>query len=76
MAAAAALALYLTLATGERAIPGAQPPASRLAKAADLEAASPDELELALELETVEDMEVIANLELLELLVAFEEGTG
>lgn len=76
VAAAAALALYLMVATGERPIPGAEPADIRLATAADLEAASPHELELALELDTVEDMEVISNLELLELLVALEEGAG
>jgi anti-sigma factor (TIGR02949 family) len=76
MAAAAALALYLAIAPGERRLPGAESPATRLASAADLEAVSPDELELALELETVEDIEVIANLELLELLVALGEGAG
>jgi hypothetical protein len=31
---------------------------------------------LALELDTIEDLEVIENLELLELLVALGEGTG
>jgi anti-sigma factor RsiW len=76
LGAAAALALYLTIAPGERPLPRAGSPEPRLATAADLEAASPDELELALELETVEDMEVIRNLELLELLVALGEGTG
>jgi anti-sigma factor RsiW len=43
---------------------------------ASLEAASDEELALALELETAEDFEVIANLELLERLVALEEGRG
>ena len=76
LAGAAALALYLTTATRERPVPDFEPSDSRVATAADLEGASPDELELALEFETVEDMGVIANLELLELLVALGEGTG
>jgi hypothetical protein len=76
LGAAAALALYLIIAPGEQPLPDVGPPEPRLATAADLEAASPDELELALELDTVEDMEVIRNLELLEILVALGEGTG
>jgi anti-sigma factor RsiW len=76
LGAAAALTLYLMIAPGERPLPDVGPPEPRLATAADLEAASADELELALELDTVEDMEVITNLELLEILVALGEGTG
>jgi anti-sigma factor RsiW len=41
-----------------------------------LDEATPEELSLAFDLDTVEDLEVIANLELLEALMALEEGSG
>ncbi|HEY8155229.1 MAG TPA: zf-HC2 domain-containing protein [Myxococcota bacterium] len=66
-AAATGAALYLVVATREPALAPAQPPLDR--------ASVPEEdLGLALEIETVEDLDVIANLELLELVVAAEAG--
>ena len=71
MASAAALALWLDL--------GAEPPSrtpSREAVVAELEAASDDELAAALELETLQDLDVIANLDLLERSGEGENGRG
>jgi len=74
-AAAAALALALLLrpsATPE----GAAPPATiaDAPAAGELEALDPEVLAVVLELDTIEDLPVIANLELLERLVAAEAG--
>jgi hypothetical protein len=43
---------------------------------ADFDPVPAEEIAVALELETIEDLDVIANLELLEALVALGEGTG
>jgi anti-sigma factor RsiW len=43
---------------------------------AELDAASPEELAVAIDLDTVEDLEVIANLEVLEAIVAQDGGSG
>ena len=82
--AAAAIALYLVVGDAPSpAGPGA--PESRIARAGDattatapdlLDEASDEELALALEIDTVEDLDVIANLELLEALLSLEEETG
>jgi anti-sigma factor RsiW len=66
-AAAAALVLYLAVGRGPRLLPVA---------AMDLDTAPAEEIAIALELDTIEDLEVIANLELLEALLALEEETG
>lgn len=66
LAAAAALALYF----------GVGRPRTPLAPDAELEALPADELAVGLDLDTAEDLEVIANLELLEALVALDEGRG
>ena len=83
-AAAAGVALYLAVATREPAPPEAAPAPVQIARplaetpraAAPLDLASvpEEELGLALEIETVEDLDVIANLELLELVLAAEAG--
>ncbi|MFP6624779.1 MAG: hypothetical protein VCC20_14970, partial [Myxococcota bacterium] len=69
LAAAAALALYLAVSSGNDSILDAEP-----ARIADvLESATDEEIGLALELETLADLEVIEDLELLELMVELEE---
>jgi hypothetical protein len=86
-AAAAAIALYLALANREPVIPGAPPapvapeviarrpvPETPAPTPIDLETVPDEDLGIALELETVEDFEEIANLELLELMLANEAG--
>lgn len=74
LAAAAALALWLSVdrppASVAPSLP-APPPA-----VADLDAASEEELSAAIELETLEDLDVIANLDLLERAVDGENGRG
>jgi hypothetical protein len=57
-----------------RAVARAQPPAAP--EAAELEAASDEELALALEIETLEDFDLIANLELAMRLAALEGDRG
>jgi len=54
------------------------PPAPEVSPSSDVEfdAVPAEEIELALELDTIEDLDVIANLEVLEALVALSEGTG
>ena len=75
-AAAAALALYFGV--GRQRTPlapeGAQGEGP-LAEA-ELDALPADELAVGLELDTAQDLEVIANLELLEALVALDAGRG
>lgn len=71
LAAAAALALWLDL----RADPSTMPLARETA-VAELEAASDDELAAALEFETLQDLDVIANLDLLERSGEGENGRG
>jgi len=76
-AAAAAATAVLYLAVGGEVppeLPG-EPGDSRIAEI-DLETASEEEISLAFDLDTIEDLEVIANLDLLEALVALEEGTS
>ena len=69
LAAAAALALYLAVSSGNDSILDAEP-----ARIADvLESATDEEIGIALELETLADLEVIEDLELLELMVELEE---
>jgi len=76
-AAGIVLALFWLLQPGR---PNTPPPGgdpSPIAEAPEtLDAATDEELALAMDLETVEDFEVIANLELLERLVALEGGRG
>ena len=69
-AAAAGVALYLAVTTREPARPEAAPSPVQVARPLDLGSVPEDELGLALEIETVEDLDVIANLELLELVLA------
>jgi len=71
-AAAAGVALYLAIATREAARPEAAPSPVQVARPLDLGSVPEEEIGLALEIETVEDLEVIANLELLELVLAAE----
>ncbi len=83
-AAAAGVALYLAIASREPAPRADEPfprqiarrpePAASVPAPGDLAALPDEDLGIALELETVEDFEVIANLELLELLLAAEAG--
>ena len=73
-AAAAVLALYLGVRTGETPLEGGAP-APQIARtvpatAVDLDAVPADELAMVLEIETIEDLDVIANLDLLVQLVA------
>jgi anti-sigma factor RsiW len=63
-AAAAALALYLV------ARPGPEPGLAE----AELESLDPEALALVIELDTIEDLPVIANLEVLERILASEAG--
>jgi len=77
-AAAAALALYLGVRGGETPL-GAGAPARQIAQTApamplELEDISAEDLAIVLEIETVEDLEVIANLDLLVRLVAAVEA--
>ncbi len=79
-AAAAVLALYLGVRTGETPLEGGAP-APQIARiapptAVDLDAVPADELAMVLEIETIEDLDVIANLDLLMQLVALEAGAG
>ena len=68
-AAAAALALYLAVSSGNDSILDAEP-----ARIADvLASATDEEIGIALEFETLADLEVIEDLELLELMVELEE---
>jgi hypothetical protein len=85
-AVAAGVAFYLAIASREPAPQQADPspeqlahrsePAERAPEPAaallDLESIPAEDLDLALELDTVEDLDVIANLELLELMLAAE----
>jgi anti-sigma factor (TIGR02949 family) len=78
--AAAALALYLSVPGGEAPREEAAPP-SRMAGEApeatiDLDDVPAEELAIALEIDTIEDLEVIANLDLLVRLAAAEGGAG
>jgi hypothetical protein len=80
-AAALALTLVLKLATHPESavepVPVAQVPAIPAPPApaeGELEALDPEALAVVLELDTIEDLPVIANLELLERLVAAEAG--
>ena len=69
LAAAAALALYLAVSSGNDSILDAEP-----ARIVDvLASATDEEIGIALELETLADLEVIEDLELLELMVELEE---
>jgi len=54
----------------------AKPEPSPTAADAEFDPVPAEEIAVALELETIEDLDVIANLELLEALVALGEGTG
>lgn len=79
-AAAAVLALYLGVRTGETPLEGGAP-APQIARTApptavDLDAVPADELAMVLEIETIEDLDVIANLDLLVQLVAVEAEAG
>jgi len=73
-ATAAGVALYLGVATREPAQTEVAPAPTQVARPLDLGSAPEDELGLAPEIETVEDLDVIVNLELLELVVAAEAG--
>jgi len=75
VAAAAALALALLLRPAALPEDAALPPALADAPAAgELEALDPEVLAVVLELDTIEDLPVIANLEVLERLIAAEAG--
>jgi mycothiol system anti-sigma-R factor len=79
-AAAAVLALYLGVRTGETPLEDGAP-APQIARTAppaaiDLDVVPADELAMVLEIETIEDLDVIANLDLLVQLVAVEAGAG
>ena len=68
-----------TLAPPELLIADATPSEDPIEDPLDLEGSSDQEvaeIALALQLDTLEDLDVIANLELLERLIALEEGTG
>lgn len=69
LAAAAALALYLAVSSGNDSILDAEP-----ARIADvLASATDEEIGIALEFETLADLEIIEDLDLLELMVELEE---
>jgi anti-sigma factor RsiW len=72
VAAAAALALYLGLPRPR----GETAPPPEIARDPEFDALPADELALGMDLDTAKDLPVIANLELLERLVALEEGRG
>jgi anti-sigma factor RsiW len=83
VAVAAAVALYLATPTGRSPAPSPPTPAASVASTPELPAADEfdavpvEDLAVASELDTIQDLGVIANLELLEMLVAVEEeGTG
>ncbi|HEX5065387.1 MAG TPA: zf-HC2 domain-containing protein [Myxococcota bacterium] len=73
--AAAALAVYLALPR-----PAPVPPPAEVAEEPvrdpEFDALPAEEIAVGLELDTAEDLDVIANLELLEAYVALEEGRG
>jgi len=78
LALAASLALYLAV-TGNDAPPELADGAGAPAPGTALDEISEDELAVLLELDTIEDYDVIANLEVLEHLVALgslDEGSG
>ncbi len=62
------------VAIAERTVPA--PPPATPAQDPDFDALPAEEIAVGLELDTAEDLEVIANLELLEALVALEGGRG
>ena len=74
-AAAAALALYLALPR-----PAPVPPPAEVAEEPvrdpEFDALPAEEIAVGLELDTAQDLDVIANLDLLEAYVALEEGRG
>jgi anti-sigma factor RsiW len=74
-AAAAALLLYLALPRPTPVVPPVEV-AEETAGDPEFDALPADEIAVGLELDTAQDLEVIANLELLEALVALEEGRG
>jgi hypothetical protein len=75
VAAAAALALALLLRPAALPEDASLPPTLADAPAAgELEALDPEVLAVVLELDTIEDLPVIANLEVLERLIAAEAG--
>ena len=79
-AAAAVLALYLGVRSVETPLEGGThaPQVARTEppRAVDFDAVPADELAMVLEIETIEDLDVIANLDLLVQLVAVEAGSG
>jgi len=78
-AAAAALLLYLALPRPAPVTPPvevADEPAPQPSGDPEFDALPADEIAVGLELDTAQDLEVIANLELLEAFVALEEGRG
>ena len=78
LAVAASLVVYLVVApdpTPRDVVSGA-PRQLATRVPATLEAVPEEELAMVIELDSVEDYEVIANLEVLERLVALEEGAG
>jgi anti-sigma factor RsiW len=83
-AAAAALALYLALPGPAPVAPPVEvagepepaPPPARENGDPEFDALPAEEIAVGLELDTAQDLEVIANLELLEAYVALEEGRG
>jgi anti-sigma factor RsiW len=79
-AAAAALLLYLALPRPAPVAPPVEvahePEPARDAGDPEFDALPADEIAVGLELDTAQDLEVIANLELLEAFVALEEGRG
>ena len=83
LAAAAAVAVYLAVGGGRTPVAPpsgaptlAQTPPDTPALSTELRSASDEELAVAFELETVEDLPLIANLEVLERLLALDEGRG
>lgn len=72
LALAASVAIYLAVAPEPTSEPGSEAPLA--ATTTGLEAASDEELAMALQLEMIQDLDIIANLEMLERLMAVDGG--
>jgi hypothetical protein len=66
------VAIYLAVAPEPTSEPGSEAPLA--ATTTGLEAASDEELAMALQLEMIQDLDIIANLEMLERLMAVDGG--
>jgi anti-sigma factor RsiW len=77
LAAAASVVIYLAVVPEPTSDAGFKTPVAAVVDgASELEAASEEELAVLLLLDTIQDLDVIANLEMLERLMVVGEGTG